>query len=265
MQSTGSARYQLLRQRSQIVNTDYEGAKRQLQRLVSDHGGLVANEESPAPSTTPASPPTTAISAAAAAAAVSHASRALSPVKIRKSSSQVAVSPPTRIRHQSRQNIMAPTRVAPVPVPLRPASAQPAQHQAQPASSKLLLPEPLRAARDATVAAYMACCEQKSRAREQVDTFIKAKFALLRAVREEFAQDASLSSKVMKEVEGKLESSETALRELRDTVQKLEFRIQVVKRAQRSTNVALKCGQILPLLTVVVVCVGALGWLLGFL
>jgi hypothetical protein len=33
---SSSARYELLRQRSQVVNQQYEGAKRQLQRLVSD-------------------------------------------------------------------------------------------------------------------------------------------------------------------------------------------------------------------------------------
>jgi hypothetical protein len=247
--SPPTARFQLLRQRSQIVNAQYEGAKRQLQRLASDH------DEQPSPS-----PPSPA--------------RALSPVSkpasgaraIVKSSSQtVGESSPTRLRRQPRQNIMAPTRVAPVPSMLQQSQQQQQQqqHQQSTVPPAVVLPDPSRAARDATVAAYMACCEQKGLLRDQLDNFIKATAAHLRGVSDEFAQDAGLSTKVMRQVEGKLEASDGALRELRDTVQKLEFRIQVVKRAQRSTNVALKLGQLLPPLGVVLACVSALSWLVG--
>ncbi len=246
--SPPTARFQLLRQRSQVVNAQYEGAKRQLQRLASDH---TSSEEPPLPSS-PA--------------------RALSPVSkpasgartIVKSSSQtVGESSPTRLRRQSRQNIMAPTRVAPVPSMLQQSQQQQQQQHQATVPPTVVLPDPSRAARDATVAAYMACCEQKGLLRDHLDNFIKATAAHLRGVSDEFAQDAGLSTKVMRQVEGKLEASDGALRELRDTVQKLEFRIQVVKRAQRSTNVALKLGQLLPPLGVVLACVSALSWLVG--
>lgn len=251
---TSSARYQLLRQRSQVVNQQYEGAKRQLQRLVSDSSMRSSDPDELAAESPPLSP--TSDTSGSPTKGITMPPQQRSVVK---RSSSVSIDSPGRIRRQPRQAILAPTRVAPTPVVVPPIVTRrsasgddvpPPQYTlAPPSSSNGATPSSsARPARDATTAAFLACMYEVSQMREKIHVTASAADAHSREVSQVLAQEQSNNAAQLREVDSKLDKSETSLRTVRDSIQKLENRIQVVKRAQRNANVALKAGQLLPVL-----------------
>jgi hypothetical protein len=250
---TSSARYQLLRQRSQVVNQQYEGAKRQLQRLVSDSSMRSSDPDELAAESPPLSP--TSDTSGSPTKGITMPPQQRSVVK---RSSSVSIESPSRIRRQPRQAILAPTRVAPTPVVVPPIVTRrsapgddvpPPQYTLAPPSSNAATPSSsARPARDATTAAFLACMYEVSQMREKINVTASAADAHAREASQELAQEQSNNAAQLREVDSKLDKSETSLRTVRDSIQKLENRIQVVKRAQRNANVALKAGQLLPVL-----------------
>jgi len=174
------------------------------------------------------------------------------------------------MRRQQRQAILAPTRVAPTPalvVPIAtrqaarddPTAIVPPQYTLAP----LVLPPKQPAdsaveAREATTTAFLACMDEMGRVRDKVNVATKAADSHVREVSRELSTEHGNNAAQLREVDSKLDKSETVLRAVRDSIQKLENRIQVVKRAQRNANVALKAGQLLPVLGLIALCVYSL-------
>jgi hypothetical protein len=203
---SSSARYELLRQRSQVVNQQYEGAKRQLQRLVSDSSmrSSDADEFTTAELSPPLSPSSEVSGSPTKSSMMSAQSQQQPPRGVFRRSGSVNAESPTlpRLRRNQRQSLLAPTRVAPTPVVVPIATRRtttpddasaivPPQYTLAP----LVLPKKQQSsdnaveAREATTTSYLACMDEMGRVRDKINTLTKAAEVHVRDVSRELATE----------------------------------------------------------------------------